>query len=153
MKKLQILAAVTIVLMVATSALAATDTATLNVSATVIASCRITSTTDINFGNYDPTNTVPTDAAGSFDFRCTRGTNYDLYISTPRTMTDGIDTLNFELYTDAPGSTVWPSSLPGVSGVAGTNAVVPVDVYGRIPALQDVGTGAYNGSVTVTVEY
>lgn len=156
MKRLLAVVIVTVVLMAASAALAATDTATLNVSATVVANCRIISTSAINFGNYDPTDTNPLDAAGSFDFRCTKGTSYDLYITPAtgsRTMTDGTDTLNFELYTDAGRVSAWPSALPGMAGVAASNAPDTANVYGRIASGQDVGAGGYNGSVTVTIEY
>ncbi|MFQ5441193.1 MAG: spore coat U domain-containing protein [Thermodesulfobacteriota bacterium] len=135
-------------------AYAATATGTLNVSATVISNCRVKSVTNIGFGNYDPTDVVtPTDAAGDFTFKCTKNTAYDLYVTGTRTMTDGVDILSYELYTDAPRTTLWPSASPGVTGTSTSNADDLRNVYGRIAAGQDVGAGAYSGTVTVTVQY
>jgi spore coat protein U-like protein len=135
------------------SAFAATATNTLNASATVTNGCRVLSVTDISFGSYDPTDPTDTDAAGDFTFRCTKGTGYDIYITGSRTMTDGTDTLNFELYTDAARTSAWQSASPGVTGTTASNAPDTRDIYGRISAQQNVGVGSYTGSVTITVEY
>jgi len=137
------------------AALAATATGNMNVSASVAANCRITGVTDITFGTaYDPTDPAANDSgSGDFTFRCTKNTAYGLYIAGTRTMTDGTDTLNFELYEDAGRTTVYDSASPGNTATAASNGPVTENVYGRIPALQDVGVGAYAGSVTVTVEY
>jgi len=135
-------------------AYAATATNALSVSATVISNCSIKSVTNIGFGNYDSTNiTTPTDAAGDFSFRCTKGSTYDLYVTGTRTMTDGTDILNYELYTDTARTTLWPSATPGVTGTSTSNGNDKRNVYGRITAGQNVGAGAYSGTVTVTVQY
>jgi len=135
-------------------AYAATSTSALNVSATVISSCSVKSVTNIAFGNYDPTVTAtPTDAAGDFTFKCTKNTPYDLYVTGTRTMTNGTDTLNYELYTDTARTALWPSATPGVTGTSTSNGNDLRNVYGRITAAQNVGAGAYTGSVTVTVQY
>jgi len=133
---------------------AATATNALNVSATVVSSCRVKSVTNIGFGNYDPTNvTTPTDAAGDFTFKCTKNTAYDLYITGTRSMTDGTDTLTYELYTDLARTSLWPNATPGVTGTSVSNADDIRNVYGRVTAGQNVGAGAYTGTVTVTVQY
>ncbi|GMR04574.1 MAG: hypothetical protein BMS9Abin23_0472 [Thermodesulfobacteriota bacterium] len=135
-------------------AYALTATNALNVTASVISNCRIKSVTDIAFGNYDPTDvTNPTDALGDFTFKCTKGTGYDLYVTGTRSMTFGTDTLTFELYTDAVRTNLWPNLSPGVTGTSASNADDVRNVYGRIPAGQDVGAGSYSGSVTITVQY
>jgi spore coat protein U-like protein len=135
------------------SAFAATATNTLNASVNVVNGCRVLSVTDINFGSYDVTDPTDLDAAGDFTFRCTKGTAYEIYITGARTMTDGTDTLNFELYTDPARTSAWQSAASGSTVTAASNAPATMDVYGRIPAQQNVGVGAYTGSVTITVLY
>jgi spore coat protein U-like protein len=135
-------------------AMAATATSSLNVSATVTKSCRVTGTTAISFGNYDPTDTSNVDAAGDFTFQCTKNTNYSLYITGTRQMTDGSNNLGFEIYSDAGRSTVYPAALAGaITGTSANNSPDTKNLYGRISAGQDVPTGSYSRSLTVTVEY
>ncbi len=155
MKKTLIVLVTMVFVLAATSAFAATATQGLLVSANVVASCRIVSVTDVVFTDYDPTDPLPNDTGtGNFTFRCTRGTSYDLYIAgIPREMTDGTYLLSYELYRDAARSSAWPSGLPGVGGASPSNAPVTRNIYGRIPAEQDVGVGVYSQTVTITVEY
>src|SRR3546814_4441461 len=94
-----------------------------NVTANVVASCKVTSTTDIAFGNYDPAdanNTTALDAAGSIAVRCVKGTAANVAIEqganpaagssciTPlRQMAGGTERLNYAIYQDAARTTVW----------------------------------------------
>jgi len=155
LKKILVLLVVMAFMSIAVSAFAATTTQNLLVSASVANSCRITSVTDVNFSTpYDPTDASPNDSGqGDFTFSCTRGTNYDLYITGTRQMTNGTDNLSYQLYQEAARSNTWPAALPGVAGTSANNAPVTVGIYGRIAAGQDVGAGAYNGTVVITVEY
>lgn len=134
----------------------ATATGTLTATATVNSVCNVTGITNIAFGGYDPTSVTPTDANGDVSVSCTKNTPYQVYISAVRTMSDGTDTLNFQLYNDAVGGTVWGSATgaPGnITNTPASNAATAHTIYGRIPALQNVGSGAYTGNVTVTIEY
>jgi spore coat protein U-like protein len=153
MQRMVFWAILILVTMAWTSAFADTQTSTLNVSATGMANCRVKSVADISFGNYDPTVDTDTDAEGNFILKCTKGTVYDLYIDGTRAMTDGTDTLNYELYTDAGRNTAWPAATPGVGDTSASNADNQQMVYGRIPAAQDVGVGTYTGSVTITLNF
>lgn len=156
LKKLLTLSVASAAIVSSGVAWAATATGTLNANATVVSVCNVAGITDINFGNYDPTSATPADANGDVNVRCTKNTPYQVYISAARTMTDGADTLNFELYNDAAGGTVWGTTTGDAGNVTNTpasNAPTTHTIFGRVAALQDVGTGAYAGSVTVTVEY
>jgi spore coat protein U-like protein len=153
MKRRLILLAVTAFVVAASSAFAGQATSSLNASASVNSNCNFTTVTDIAFGTYDPTDPVDTDADGDFTFRCSKGTAYDIYLTGTRQMTKGADTLNFELYSDAGRTTVWPSISPGVTGTAASNAPDTRSVYGRVSAQQDAATGAYSGSVTITIDF
>jgi spore coat protein U-like protein len=140
--------------MTAGSAMAQTDTDTLTVTATVLDAALITSVGDIAFGNYDPTDSVPTDADGSVTIRATDGLLYTVYIGADRSMTFGAYNLDYELYSDAARSSVWGSTFAtGESYTSTSNAEMTYDIYGRVAALQDVGAGAYSDTVTITVEW
>lgn len=156
MKKISIgLIALAFILVSAASAMAATDTGTLNVSASVLGTARITSVGAMSFSNYDPTEpTTPNDADGSVAVRATKGLAYTIYVGATRTMSNGTDTLNYELYSDAGRSSVWGSTLAaGAAYTSAGNAISTKTIYGRIPVLQDVPAGAYSGTVTVTLEF
>ncbi len=156
LKKLITLTAASAAIALSGMSHAATATGVMNANATVPSVCNLAGVTDITFGNYDPTSATPTDANGDVNVRCTKSTLYEVYISAARTMTDGTDTLNFELYSDAPGSTVWGSTLGAggnVINTPATNAPTTHTIFGRVAALQDVAAGNYAGSVTITVNY
>ena len=139
---------------IATASIAATATDSATVTASVASACSITSFPDIAFGAYDPTSATPKDATGSLSISCVKGTSYRSYLSTPRTMTGGTDTLNFEVYSDAVHSAAFPSSYASASSVTATSiAAVTTTLYGRIAAQQDVGVESYSGTLTATVEY
>ena len=134
--------------------MAATKTNNLNVTATVVANCNITSVTDITFGTYDTTSATPLDANGDMTFRCTKNTSYKAYITGTRTMTgSGADTLTFTLFSDAGHTTSFPIDNSGAPTSAPSNAPISKTVYGRIPATQDVGVDSYAQVLVATVEY
>jgi spore coat protein U-like protein len=143
-----------IVLLAGGTAWAATDTDTLTVTANVISSAQITGVGNIDFGDYDPSDATPLDADGSVSVRATVGLNYQIYISADRSMTGGSDTLNYELYSDAGRTTVWGSELAGAEDYTSTgNTEVTYSIYGRVPALQDVGPNAYSDTVQITLNW
>jgi len=142
---------------------AAQHSADLAVSATVTANCLVQAGT-IDFGNYDPVaanDTTPLDATGSFQVRCTRGGSAVLKLDQgnhasggTRRMSDGTEFLNYNLYTNGSYTTVWDDATNTVSyGPAASNAFTAIDVFGRIPAGQDVQAGDYSDTVTVTAEF
>ncbi|MBM4137859.1 MAG: spore coat protein U domain-containing protein [Nitrospira sp.] len=156
MKKVMVLLIAVAFILAAASAYAATVTSNFNVTATASGSCRITTAaSDVNFGTYDPTNPSPDDdGIGSAGFRCTKGSTYWTYITGTRQMTGGAETLNFELYSDAGRTTVYPSSKTGPGTTSPSNAEIISNYYGRIPALQDVTQGnVFSATLTFTVEY
>ncbi|MBI2358335.1 MAG: spore coat protein U domain-containing protein [Deltaproteobacteria bacterium] len=106
------LAALALIFAPVTSAMAATDTGSMTVSATVIGNAKITSVGNVSFGNYDPTeSTTPLDANGSVAVRATKSLPYTIYVGATRTMSDGTNTLNYQLYSDAARTSAWGSTL------------------------------------------
>jgi len=155
MKRLIVLMTVMAFMIIATSAFAQQTTSNLDVSASVNANCSITGVTNIIFATpYDSTDPSPNDdGSGNFTFRCTKGTAYDIYITGARQMTSGPEILNFLLFQEAARTTSWPDVSPGVTGTSANNSPITLDVYGRITELQDVATGAYAGTVVITIDF
>lgn len=141
---------------------AATDTDTMTVTATVIASCDVDAN-DLAFGNYDPVSATPLDIGTTVAVTCTHGTSYDVSLNAgvgagatvaARRMTSGGNTLNYSLYSNAGRTTVWGATI-GNNTVAGTGngAMQTLNVYGRVPVNQTAPAGNYSDTITVTVTY
>lgn len=143
---------------VADSAMAL-PTMPLDVTASVVASCNVTSTANVAFGAYDPINTADNIVgAGTFTFRCVKNTGFQLHIARTGNMTDGTDNLAYTLWSDAlRTASPWASAAAAppapIVTPSPSNAPVTANVYGRIAALQDVGVGAYIETVTATITY
>ncbi len=132
----------------------ATSTGINNISANVLANCQIsTSPSNLAFGNYDPTSSTPLDTQGSAQISCTKGVTYWTYITGTRSFTISGDTLNFELYTDAGRSIVYPAVKTGGGSVSASKAATPVNYYGRIATGQNVGAGSGTANLVFTVEF
>jgi len=156
------------VLVVSSSAFAATATAPLAISANVAANCTIT-TSAVAFGAYDPlvanaTAATPLDAAGAVNVACTRGaTGLRIDLNTgsnplagARRMNLGVtEFLTYELYTDPTRTTVWGSGAVAGLAIADapSKAVRSFPVYGRVPGAQDPAIGAYGDTVTATINF
>src|SRR3990172_612006 len=140
-------------IVMAGTAFAATVMSNFTVSATVINACSVNAN-NIDFGNYNPASGTPLDGQASFQLSCLAGTSYELYITGARIMTDGANNLNYELYTDAPRTSVWPSASPSsVSGATPDANPVTFDTYGRIATGQYVLAGPYSNVVAVVVAF
>ncbi len=157
MNKLTIVLIVVAILAMAGMAMAATVTSNFDVTANAISTCRITgAATTLAFGAYDPTSSTAADAGpGSFKFRCTKNTAYNIYITGTRTMIGNTsENLTFELYSDSGRTTVFPASKAASTPVTSAgNAEQTTSYWGRIPALQDVSAGNFTATVTATVEF
>jgi len=147
-----------------TGALAPTD-ARANCAA---CSCSV-STTNLNFGTYNPTSSTPTNASGNVSVNCFSllvlmfGT-VDVTVSAgssgvaaSRKMANGTSQLSYNIYRDA--------ALTSLLGTAGSGQGISLSingllsyttshaVYGSIPARQWVKAGTYSDSLVVTVSY
>ena len=146
-------------------AFAASQTANLNVTASVSAVCTI-STVTVAFGAYDP---VVTNAAtdlngtGTLVVACTKGAaaTIDLGVGGnlsggSRRMSSGIDFLNYALYKDAARTQVWGTGLAGGTTAtynSASKASTNITVYGKVPQAQDVTDGSYSDVVVATINY
>ena len=146
-------------------AFAASQTANLNVTASVSAVCSI-STVTVAFGAYDP---VVANAAtdlngtGTLVVACTKGAaaTIDLGVGGnlfggSRRMSSGTDFLNYALYRDAARTQVWGTGMTGGSTLTYNSASktsTNITVYGKVPQAQDVTVGAYSDVVVATINY
>lgn len=154
--------ALTALLFGASSAHAGTDSDSMTVTATVIASCDIT-TNPMAFGNYNPVSGTPLDGATTLSVHCTNGTPYEIAMNAgsgagatipSRRMTYGSDTLNYSIYRDSNRSNLWGQTTgSNVLTGTGTGAAQSLNVYGRIPVNQTAPAGSYTDTVTVTLTY
>ncbi len=150
-------------------ATAATQTANLAVSATVSATCSI-STTALAFGAYDPVSansTTPLDGTGTVVVTCTSGAPAAVTLGQGANAgTGSTDTvpirrmksaagafLSYALYTDNGHTTVWGNTSGTSVAQTGTGAASSVTVYGRVTAGQNVASGSYTDTVVATVTF
>jgi spore coat protein U-like protein len=137
------------------------------VSSKIIAGTCYISGSNISFEKYDRTRPSPTDATGTFFVTCNDNASYNFCIiinatrASPNrvlTRTSGaIETLNYELYSNAYGGTIWQNGTPGVCY---TNQNCPYNkptpcqysIYGRIPTGQNKPTATYQDTITVNLD-
>jgi spore coat protein U-like protein len=144
---------------------AATAQATFLVSANVTQKCTI-SAAPLAFLAYDPlvdNATVDLDGSSNLTVACTKGsvgvwvglnTGVNAAGSTRRMVLSG-EFLTYELYSDAGRTTVWGNTLAtGRTYTPVTSkTAVSIPVYGRVPSGQDVSVGAYNDTITATINF
>lgn len=151
------------------AALAGTATSNFAVSTTVAANCTIDASAGLSFGSYDPVSANTTTAltgTGTISTTCTNGSSAIITLgqggttdatssdaSPLREMSDGTDTLTYNLYTDSAYTTVWGNTSTTGKGITGTGTASSTTVYGKIAAGQNVGTGSYTDTVIATVTF
>ncbi|MBS2025193.1 MAG: spore coat protein U domain-containing protein [Deltaproteobacteria bacterium] len=155
-------AACVLALLGASSAQATTATGSFQVTATVLGTCTISGVT-LGFGNYDPTSGTDTDGQTQLTVTCTKGTivssvqldNGANASSGQRRMKQGASNyLNYNLFSDSGRTTAWNTTgSPAGFTSAGPSTPNTLQVYGRIPATQDVISGAYSDTVVATVNF
>ncbi len=134
--------------------------------------CVVSSLSSLAFA-YDSSLVAPTDSSASMTIQCSRSggpPNITMTISAGASATSGStsprqmrgissgDLLSYNIYRDAGRSQVFGQtagvdtlSVP-VSGIPNKGSTtVPINLWGRIPALQAVGIGSYTDSVVITV--
>lgn len=129
--------------------------------------CSFSSVISVSFGNYNVYSSSPVDAAGRLTYLCHTGIASFVTIDfstgssgsyTTRTMQKGAATLGYNLY-----STAARSGSPWGDGTGGTTHYGPqlvvlgtatdVDIFGRIPALQNVEAGSYADTIVMTISF
>jgi len=144
----------------ATRTSAATSTANLNVSVTVVNNCTI-STTPLAFGTYDTLSSADTDATGTVEITCTQGATATIGLdlganasaSTRRMKDATTNHLTYEIYNESTRTTIWNATNVVNAGSAPSNAPRSFTAYGRIAGAQSVPAGSYSDTVVATVDF
>jgi len=123
----------------------------------------------INFGVYNPLAITPNASNSMVTVTCSALVlgllvAYDIELSTGnsgtfanREMTNGSESLNYNIFSDVNYTQVWGNGAGGSANVSDDYLlnISPTSrnytTYGRIPAGQTVSAGAYNDTITVTV--
>ncbi|QGN38665.1 spore coat U domain-containing protein [Klebsiella oxytoca] len=164
----------TLFLLFASGAQAATVQKTFKVSAQITAGCALgagdgSQTTDfgtLSFGTlsslYNNVDVASTSGAGSIIVTCTPGTSISIALdygvnggsATQRFMSSAGKTLAYQLYQDANRSTVWGNNTQALSVASFPSTTQTYTVYGRLFATNGFpAVGSYTDTVTVTLTY
>jgi spore coat protein U-like protein len=154
------------------SALAATQTTTFNVTATVLKNCSAATAPALPFTAYTPGLGQTINVNTPVQIACTKKTPFTVSLNVglaanggtmaARQMGDGAgDTLQYNLYTDNTYKTVFGDTTGGSQTVGGTGAgmgtQVATVVYGQLTdsAYNQLNgaPGSYSDTITVTVTY
>ena len=151
-------------------------TDTIDVTATVAASCAISSVAVVDFGtNYNPSNTAPTYAGGAITIACVKGTHPTISLSggnNPDTITGARrmtntsvpgEVLSYSLFKPAGAAFTCTQTETEIWGASGLSVFDPgpaagfasttFSICGKIDARQDVTTGTYSDQVIATVTF
>lgn len=126
--------------------------------------CTLSSVSSPYFGGYDTFSVAPLATTGSVTFNCVSTGGISISLSRggassffSRRMTSGSWSLLYNLFTDATHTAVWGDGTGGTSlytnGSPPSGSNVTVTIYGRIPALQNVGVGSYTDTITATINF
>lgn len=139
-------------------AMAVTTTGTLNITATINASCTITGAT-LTFPNYSGSAVT---GNTTISVKCTNGTTYRVGLGTglnsssvtTRKMKSGSNLLAYSLL-QSPGGANW-GNTPGTDTPAastGNGSTQTLTIYGSIAAGLTPPIGTYSDTVTATINY
>jgi len=138
------------------SAGAQTATDTFQVSITIEDSCTI-SAVDLDFGSHS-TLAALVDADSDITVNCSVGTAYTVGLNQgvngARLMSDGSDTVDYELYTSALRVLAWGTNAPvDTVGGTGDGTDQTLTVYGRVPAQATPAPATYDDTITATITF
>lgn len=163
MRKLIAFAVAAAAVSAAAPAFAATDSDTMEITATVVNNCVVTAS-PMAFGTLAGLGTTNIDTSATVSLACTPDAAYDVSMDvglnasgSQRRLVNGADAaqlIPYSLYTDAARTTAWGSAVG--STVAGTavGGAATLTAYGRIPSTAAAVTaGNYSDTVTVTVTF
>lgn len=127
------------------------------------------SVTPLSFGTYDVFDPLPNDSMGSITVSCELDVqgNPDVQVAIGPSLTSGGfyprqmrsaggDRLDYNLFIDAGATVIWGDGVAGGETLELKNMkkkTATLQVYGRLPAGQDVGVGTYSDSVTVFINW
>jgi spore coat protein U-like protein len=148
---------------------AGTAISNFQVQLQIVAQCVINSTATLNFGSPGVLGgsggTTNTDQTTTLAVQCTNTTPYDIGLDqgtttgalvSQRLLLNSVtnETINYNLFTDAPRSVIWGNTVStNTVHATGTGASVIYTIYGRVPPQTTPTPGNYTDTVTVTITY
>lgn len=133
-------------------------------------SCSV-SATPVSFGSYNPLDATDDASTGTITVNCglpliSLGGSYTIDLSpgssgnyAQRTLRQGASALNYNLYTSGAKNQIWGDGTGGTNHIVGSIGFSLLynsqnfQVYGWIPARQNVPAGVYQDAIIVTVTY
>lgn len=138
---------------------AATATGVMTVSATVQASCSVTAE-PFNFGTIAISESPLASGTSTISVTCTNGTSYTVGLDggahqdvTDRLMSSGINTLNYQLYSDSGKTSIWGNTVGTRVQGTGSGLAQALTVYGAVPVQTIPAPGTYVDLINITVDY
>ncbi|MEH1960267.1 MAG: spore coat U domain-containing protein [Nostoc sp.] len=127
-----------------------------------LSQCNV-SVDSVKFGSYDVFNNSSTTTTGTINYDCSSAIPSPSSITidlskgnapsyTPRQLKNGTNVLNYNLYLDASGQSIWGNNIDSQHYIS-PNPKNTVTIYGIIPARQNVRIGTYIDSITATVNF
>ena len=138
--------------------------AVLGLASRAQAACTV-SASGVSFGSYSVYATGAATSTATVTYNCgSKDKNIEIDLSagssgsfTTRTLKQGTNALNYNLYTDAALTLIWGDGTGGTSTYTKFNPANGVDVnvtiYGRVPPLQDARVGAYSDTIVATINF
>ncbi len=137
--------------------------AALAVAQTTPPSCAYAFLTGLVFGDYDPLGAnaaAPLDVSGQIQYQCKGGARPVVTLSAgdggafqPRRLSQGADSLAYNLYRDAGRTEVWGDGTAGTVTVSAGTGRVTLVVYGRIFPGQAAAAGDFADTVIATLNF
>lgn len=126
--------------------------------AIAVPACSATLSGGLDFGPYDVYSPAPLTATARLRLTCPKGLTPQITISAGnsgafdwRELRSLGDALRYNVYQDAGMTIIWGDGTGGSSAYLSAAGNAQLTVYGRVPAAQDVTSGAYTDLLTVTV--
>lgn len=128
--------------------------------------CSFVSSAPVQFGAYDvhsPSDNI--NGVGSIRVHCQGGGGPTFFVrlstglwstsyASRRMKRDGLNYLNYNLYTSASRTLVWGDGTgPSKSMPVTSNTDTTLTIFGKIPLGQDVSIGTYVDSITATIAF
>lgn len=147
-------------------ALIAAGLAVLSAPSPGAPSCSFISSAPVQFGAYDVHSASDNiNGVGSIRVHCQGGGGPTFFVrlstglwstsyASRRMKRDGLNYLNYNLYTSASRTLVWGDGTgPSKSMPVTSNTDTTLTIFGKIPLGQDVSIGTYVDSITATIAF
>ena len=126
-----------------------------NVTIKVNESCKIDTTSDVNFADIDRSTSVNQTAQGKVNVTCTIGTPYTVGLAGSGKMSntsDAASSIAYNLFQDTGYTKSWDNSQ-SLNTQTGSGTSQQLDVYAKLAGNTNVKAGNYLDTVTATVTY